>query len=494
MFDEMSFLFNVDPYIKNRYNTSSKTVNSKNPPEIFKSEIELDNFTGNFKLQKYIINKSETENYIKNDVNKLYTKNNPYLEYIKFCNEPNTAKSLKLSSTDFAYLRDIGVLPINRLMILRRYPEGTTVPVDLNKLPTEPIATIIGWVKKDAEILSFSFHEVWQTHTKPLDKLLAEIIKDEFGPDITSVVPIPGWGLGFMFQILYNMGLTEYNKRNIPIGDPNLLKESITRPHEDYGLESSFDFILETSYEQKYIAGVDPSTVHLEILNNLLKMGTSDVTVIGKPDSIIIDKLKAANANPTSGGGWGELVGYVFNEFVTALKTTLKEVSEDIVDFVKIIKDPGPPLREDNEKDKPYQKRVDAYEAEKERETRAALTGGTAAFSKNLTNLLDTELVKTILASTVARYQWPLRGSISMFTGEANTPWHLTIGNPYNPLLSMNNIYCSNVTVKYGKDMGFNDIPRTLDVTVTLKQGRSLGKQEIYSLFGISYQRKYKKV
>ena len=102
-------------------------------------------------------------------------------------------------------------------------------------------------------------------------------------------------------------------------------------------------------------------------------------------------------------------------------------------------------------------------------------------------------MVKSILASTLARYKWPLRGSIAMFTGDPSTPWHLTIGNPYAPLLSMNNIWVKSVGITEGKDMGFNDMPRIMEVKITMEAGRSLGKQEIYSLFGVRYKRQYNK-
>ena len=42
--------------------------------------------------------------------------------------------------------------------------------------------------------------------------MITKIIKDEFGPDLSSIAPIPGWGIGFMFAIMNKMGLTNYNE------------------------------------------------------------------------------------------------------------------------------------------------------------------------------------------------------------------------------------------------------------------------------------------
>jgi hypothetical protein len=160
---------------------------------------------------------------------------------------------------------------------------------------------------------------------------------------------------------------------------------------------------------------------------------------------------------------------------VSALKRT---ISSSIKEFTTILNNQNPTQKPDG----------------------ASVTGSTAVQrleqQKNISGAVfdfGNRIVSSILASTIARYQWPLRGSISMFTGEATTPWHLTIGNPYAPLLSMNNIHVKNVAVTMGKDMGVNDMPRTMEVKVQMRQGRNLGKQEIFSFFGVSYKRQYSK-
>ncbi len=481
MYDEMRFLFTIDPYVKNTYNNTekNKVTSVSNPVQSQEYREELDETDKKYYLNQYVVNKDKVTNYIKSDVNKPYntTGSNPYIDLINDTNQPGTAASLKLKSSDFAYLRDIGVMPLNRLMILRRFPEGTLVDVDLNNVKTSPISVVIGWVKKDTNLLNFSFNEVWrkQGSDDMLHLMINKMIKNEFGPDLSSLVPIPGWGNGFLFGILNKMGLTDYDHDSLPIGDPNVLKESITRPHEEFGLESSFNFELETVYEQKYIAGIDPTAATLDILSNLLKMGTSDVRTIGKAGASLINDLRKANENPITGGGWVKLMEHVVTSFTKALTESLDEA---IGEVGELLKTPAP----------------------EGQTTNVASTTGKTMTEKSLENitgfqkLMKTEIFKSILASTLARYQWPLRGSIAMFTGEANTPWHLTIGNPYAPLLSMNNLYCKNVSVTFGKDMAYNDIPRTIEVKISIEQGRSLGKQEIYKFFGLRYKRTYSKV
>lgn len=490
MYDEMRFLFSVDSNIKNKYNSagSNKVANTANPVQSIMYNNVWNEKDKKFNVNQYVIDKvGVKENYIKSEVNKPYTanNNNPYLDLLAHTNDPNTSKALKIRSSDLAYLRDIGVLPINRLMILRRFPEGVVVPVDLQSpgiSKVEPISTVIGWVKKDTNLLNFTFNEVWrqQGSGDMLHLMLAKIIKDEFGLEIDKLIPIPGWGLGFMFGILNEMGLTTYNKTNVPIGNPNLLKEAITRPHEEFGLESNFTFELETVYEQKYISGVDPTVASLDILNNLLIMGTSDTEFLGVKGGEIIQMLREANENPTNGAGWAALIDKVVSAFISALGRAIKDVAKDIEKMASV-----PPPKE--EATKTNNENNEGTDAANEDKSKVKATEQVNLFGQ----ILESQIVQTILASTLARYKWPLRGSISMFTGDPTTPWHLTIGNPYAPVLSMNNIHVTSVGVTMGKDLGYNDMPRIMEVKISMKQGRNLGKQEIFSFFGVNYKRKY---
>jgi hypothetical protein len=463
MFDEMYFLFDINKSIANAPGGDKKTPAGSDPAQTTRITPVLKD-DGNFYNQTYVVTKSQSLNYIQSNVNTPYqaSKKNPYLQLLDHFDGIDSPKSLKLKSSDFAYLRDIGVYPINRLMILRRFPIGTTVPRDLNDLPyIEPVSTIVGWVKSDADFLSFSFNEEWRTQgsSEMLHVLLNDMISKEFGINMNQIVPIPGWSVGLVFGFLNKMKITDYNKNSIPMGDPNVLKESITRPHEDFGLKSDFTFSLDTVYEQKYIGDIDLTVSFMDILQNCMIMGTSDVRYIGKPGASIFEQLKIANNDPTNSSGWVTLIKIVVDAFIGAIKDSISTAVKALSSVV------NPPVNSNVKQE----------------------------VMKLVQNTFDV-LIKSILASTVAKYHWPLRGSIAMLTGEAVTPWHLTIGNPYAPFLSMSNVYVTNVAIASKGDMMYNDIPKFLEVKVSMKQGRNMGGNEIYDMFGIEYQRIYKEV
>jgi hypothetical protein len=72
----------------------------------------------------------------------------------------------------------------------------------------------------------------------------------------------------------------------------------------------------------------------------------------------------------------------------------------------------------------------------------------------------------------------------SLLTGEAVGPWHLTIGNPRNPIMVMGNLILENSEVSHSGPLGLDDFPTELKVTVTLKHAMSrdsVGIQKMYT-------------
>jgi len=489
MFDEMSFLFEASGKISNQFNTgtdvsranlnaTSQVKGTNNGVQSVNNEkIEYDEDAGEWKFNQYTVTKSALMNYLKSPLNDAYTttRSNPYLALLEeFNGEGDKSKALKLKPTDLSYLRDLGVFPINRLMILRRFPEGALVNTDLNDTDVEPISTIIGWVPQDENLLNFNVNEVWKTQPKWLHDLMREIIQSEFGIDIGNILPIPGWGQGFMFGLLKKMGLTDYSATELPIGDANLLREGITRAHDEQGLKSAFSFNLETVYEQKYIGGIDAGAAFNDIMSNNLTMGTSNIRFLGKPGNKLSKALREANNNPANPEGWKNLIITTVKTVVSALKGTITQSVENNKEFYN---QDTPVETGDNE--------TEEKKTSKESETALANAGKLGIIQ---------QLISSVLASTIARYQWPIRGALNQLTGEAATPWHLTIGNPYAPLLSINNIVVKTLDVTMGSEMAYNDLPRYMTVKVSLEQGRDFGKQEIENMFNITYKRIYKKV
>lgn len=394
---------------------------------------------------------------------------NPYLQLIQDFSGPKM-RALQLRYGDFAYLKDLGVYPINRLVILRRYAEGIIVPDNLNvwKNPARPIATVVGWVDGGAdELFNFSFNERWETQNQMIHEIIGDILNKEFGAGskggagAKNLVSIPNWSQGFLFGLMNKMGLTnDFGMNSIPFGDPNVLREAPYRDGMKYGLESSFNITLKTAYEQKIIGNIDAGMAMMDNINNLIKMGTSDVKYILAKNNKWVQMIMAAASAPSAqqGNAWLEFIKEIVDAFLGSIN--------DLVSSIKSLV-----TSEDDRK-------------------KAAEDAKNALSSENLTKTIN-DVVKSVLTSTIGKYRWALKGSIGLMAGINTTPWHLTIGNPYSPAISMSNIIVEKVNLKFNNELAYNDMPTSMNVEIICKQGRNLGGQEIYRSFNNQYVRIY---
>ena len=109
---------------------------------------------GNFKQRKTLHNNDVYDTSILNIIEHL----------------AGTSGSLKMA--DFAYLKDVGVYPNNRLMIARRFggpigdniikPKSTNAKGQVNEYG--PLATLISWLPADTDFLNISFGEKCNSH------------------------------------------------------------------------------------------------------------------------------------------------------------------------------------------------------------------------------------------------------------------------------------------------------------------------------------------
>jgi hypothetical protein len=95
------------------------------------------------------------------------------------------------------------------------------------------------------------------------------------------------------------------------------------------------------------------------------------------------------------------------------------------------------------------------------------------------------------LNAALYRYRWPLRSSLAITTGQNTTPWHITVGHPLNPILSMGNVLLEEGKIEFNNELGFNDLPTSFKLSFNIKEGRPLGKQEIMEVLNNSYSRVY---
>jgi hypothetical protein len=375
--------------------------------------------------------------------------------------------SMKLDYADFAYLKDVGVYPNNRLIIARRFPAG--VSNDLTSIKSSPMSTLISWVKDGDDFISVNYSEDWVDAPASFEDVLNQI-----GEDVKSskdnnmgnlggaaaaafnAIPFPGFMEGIQYQVMKNMGLTDAGIGNSPLGNPNLIREAKMRKtlgkgESGAGLKASFSIKMTVEYEQKFINGVDPTLVYMDIIQNALTFGTSDSafqfsSAFGQGVTGIIKDLISGDIGA---------IASAIQKFVTSLLDAIATVGKQIIDALV------DPPKDDQ---KPSSGQI--FDAVKK------------AFAATIGHV-------------ISKYKIKLIGISNALTGSNSTPWHVTIGNPKKPIFSSGDMLCKEVSLTVGKNLAFNDLPSYIKIEFTLENARNLGAQEVFNRFNTGKGRSY---
>lgn len=407
-------------------------------------------------------------------------------EIIDYCKEH---PMMKLSYADFAYLKDLGVYPNNRLIIARRFAAPVDDDLINNDNQVTPLATLISWVPDNAEFFDVSFGEEWTNAEVSIKNLLNEastnrdlLAGDNAGAPLgtflsegAAAVPLPGWSEGLQYQVFRELGLTERQASDLPFGNPNLIRAAKRRTTA--GKDESFEGFTTTIsvkmtvvYEQKFISGVDPTGVYYDIISNVLNFGSSESKFMFNEEALGANNKFAEFINKL-GSGDKEKVFDALVQFADALGSALIKVASEIVKaLTKLAKD--------------TKKAFDESE-----NVVSGTVNAVDVVAKSLFGLLT-----KIIAGVVSKYKVRIVGILDALTGSPSTPWHVTIGNPKRPVFSSGDMITDNISVKFGKVLAFNDLPSSVTIDFTLKNARALGAQEIYRKLNCGKKRTYKRI
>ncbi len=362
--------------------------------------------------------------------------------------------AMSIDPIDFAYLRDVGVYPNNRLVICRRF--ASPVPNDLTALSMKPISTLVSWY--DEFPVKVDFGEQWETSEGDFVKIFDEMFNlsnsgSSLGGGIkaitdigNSITPLPGLTEALQLEILKKLGFTDADSKNLPQGNPNLLSQAkVRKVGSGDGLKSDISLTFRTVYEQKFINNIDPELMFLDILGNVLRFGTSksEFYITGKGGTTIREFFAKAFS-----GDWIGAIGLVIDVIVKALGAFLETVKDAAVNAIQ-----------------------------------TASENGVGQSLKDIGS--------TLLDPVLSKFKVKLGGILSALTGESSTPWHVTIGNPKKPTFCSGDMLVDTVSIKLGDTLAFNDMPSTIEVEFTMKGARSYGMQEIFDKFSCGAGRSY---
>jgi hypothetical protein len=78
-----------------------------------------------------------------------------------------------------------------------------------------------------------------------------------------------------------------------------------------------------------------------------------------------------------------------------------------------------------------------------------------------------------------------------MLSGYPTGEWHLTVGNPLNPIAMIGNLICKSVKIGFNDELGPDDFPTEMKVAITLEPGRQRHRGDWESMFNRGNGRLY---
>lgn len=124
------------------------------------------------------------------------------------------------------------------------------------------------------------------------------------------------------------------------------------------------------------------------------------------------------------------------------------------------------------------------------------LGGGSGGGRPNLKDILTGDNIagNIVKAQAAARSEGTipyLTGLKALLIGEPVGEWHITIGNPLNPIAMIGNLICDSLEVEFGEELGPDDFPLEVKITANLQHGMARDRDAIQSMFNRGMGRIY---
>jgi len=385
---------------------------------------------------------------------------------------------------DFLYSKYYKKIPVNHLITLRRFPTaiadniydfksqpGTKEP-DTDAVPAAVDATqtagvtAITYLGETAgntleDILKMSFGTNW----KKIESEMESVASNDGGytsqPFYNKIGGIgraladsaKGISSGEKFRKGVNAQSGEdrfgTTYANFVIGPVNVVDETVIR---DTGLQFTNDYKLQFEYELKSLSYVNPKIAMIDIISNMLTMTTNNAQFFG------------------GGHRYYGSAGAVASQFGDISKLKAGDFSGYMGSVVQDV----------------------------ETGMKGLFGNSSGGFDPN--SVMDglKNVGKTLLGNMLGGFLKGNVGAVSgtqatkaFISGEPTGNWHVTVGNPLNPIVMMGNMYCPNAVMTLGQGLGYDDFPMEVKFELDLKHGKPRDKGDIENMFNAGRGRIY---
>lgn len=349
---------------------------------------------------------------------------------------------------DFLWCKNYGQVPNNYLITLRRFPIPTLDDIfDKDKVPYPDTARMLSWVdgvtNKWSDVgLSWAHSMKW----KPLEAEIQQVDASNTGYGTTTtgtferVVGLlrTDYSKGFLSNpemVGSNVG---YENKNLTYGPLDVIDKTNVR---DRGLEFEQKIKIVFEYKLKSIDGINQKVAFIDLLSNIL--------------------LVTSNRGPFWGG---DTVYYGSNpRRFKPIGDPERLQSGDIAGYFKSM----------------FQNLTGLVKGAAGPATSNPIQALTSMFS-----VIGGNFMSQWSGKQLDKMGRPAAQAInSLLTGEPTGDWHLTIGNPSNPIMSVGNLILKNTSIEFGGGLGIDDFPTELKVTCELEPGMPRDRIGIISMF-----------
>lgn len=420
--------------------------------------------------------------------------------------------------TDFMYCKDLGKVSNNHMITLRKFatPVGDNIfreAVGSKDDPTSQMGDIgrmITWFDTDdnklSDIMSYEYEATWKELNSKIDQQSSQEDDEGRGPVgklINNLSPSYNAQVekgtasgGWISQIMQSLGLGStsaiYANNDVALGrnyDKNKVyepKNTIQDTHIYEGkLKFKHEFTLTFSYKLRAYDNINPKSAFLDLIGNILMVTYKRGTFWGGRNEILGAKPNRAGWNKynnimeglsSAGGSLWTNIFHLEGADNPSILGALSQFANDIgkavgVDFKKVL-----------EQTQGFLSDVVNDPAGAGKKIVEAAAGGikkAAQFAK------DSNLGGALMGSMMNKLGRPsLYAFDSLLNGNYVGLWHVTIGNPKNPIATFGNLILTNAKITHSGPLGLDDFPTDLKVTVTLKHAMSrdsVGIERMYT-------------
>ena len=426
--------------------------------------------------------------YLNSNLNK-YGDDFPTLSQLLEYFSPDKTMVSPYYANDFLYAKYYNKIPLNHLITLRRFPNPTYDSMDYaatseyrplaqavtyfgeptkNKLSSIfKISGKINWKKVSAQI--------WDTESVG-DRSLEDSRKLLDLPNIMSKNRAAGainattgavnrnfTSVGTLVDVLNGKGdfagrqassitaaraAYDFNYTHKVFGPVNVIKDTMTR---DIGIGGDLSINLDFNYQLKSYNGINPKLAMLDLINNLLALTYYHAKWWGGANRFFPKAMSQfgflGDQNAFYNGDYGR--------YFTSIKNMFERAGRSIINTgMKFIQN--------------------------------LLSGNWSALAQmafqGVGKILDIRSHQS-RPNTIAVH--------SLVSGAPVGEYHLTIGNPFNPIACIGNLTMQSFTIGFSDNLGFMDFPEEITLSVELKRARPCDSADWQSILQFGQGRSY---